>query len=78
MPKFPDLKYRDIVKILKLVNFEFYRNAKGNHKVWRRLSDSLHTIVPDHGNKSLKRKTIKSILEDIGITLEELKKLLRK
>jgi predicted RNA binding protein YcfA (HicA-like mRNA interferase family) len=78
MPKFPDLKYKDIVKILKASGFEFYRNAKGDHRVWRRNIDCRHTIVPDHGRKSLKRKIIKSILEDIGITVEKLTGKLKK
>ena len=69
--KFPAINYSQIVKIAKQNNFYFCRQAKGSHEIWRRDSDGRQTTIPNHGSKSLKRKTLKSILKDFGITAKE-------
>ena len=35
------------------------------------MSDGRHTVIPRHTGKIIKRKTLKSILDDFGITVEE-------
>lgn len=75
MSKFPAATYRDIIKIAKKLGFYFCRQAKGSHEIWRRDSDGKRTTIPNHGNKVLKRKTIKSILDDMQITADEFIKL---
>jgi predicted RNA binding protein YcfA (HicA-like mRNA interferase family) len=70
-PKFPDADYRDISVIAKKLGFYFYREAKGSHEIWRRDRDGRQTTIPHHAKKSLKRKTLKSILVDFGISSEE-------
>jgi len=55
----------------KKLGFTFYRRAKGSHEVWRKVSDGRHTVIPRHAGKIIKRKTLKSILDDLGITVEE-------
>ncbi len=70
-PHFPDYKYRDIVKILKNLRFVLLRTTKSSHEIWYRKLDNKYTTVPNHGSKSLKRKTIKSIIEDTGLKVED-------
>ena len=73
--KFPVANYRQVVKMARKLGFCFCRQAKGNHEIWRRDSDGHQTTIPNHGSKPLKRKTLKSILKDFGITIEEFLKL---
>jgi predicted RNA binding protein YcfA (HicA-like mRNA interferase family) len=76
--RFPVVTYRDAVKIAKKLGFYFCRYAKGNHEIWRRDSDNRQTTIPNHGKKAIKRRTVKSILEDFQISIKELEKVLKK
>ena len=73
--KFPVANYRQVVKMARKLGFCFYRQAKGNHEIWRRDSDGRQTTIPNHGSKPLKRKTLKSILKDFDIAPEEFLRL---
>ncbi len=73
--RFPAVNYRQVVKVAKKLGFCFCRQAKGSHEIWRRDSDGRQTTIPNHGPKPLKRKTLKSILKDFGITPEEFLRL---
>ena len=75
--KLPAVTDRDVIKVAKKLGFTFYRQAKGSHEVWRRVSDGRHTVIPRHAGKIIKRKTLKSIIEDLGITVEEFNELRR-
>jgi predicted RNA binding protein YcfA (HicA-like mRNA interferase family) len=69
--RFPVVNYRQVVKTAKKLGFYFCRQAKGSHEIWRRDSDGRQTTIPNHGSKFIKRKTLKSILKDCEITIEE-------
>ncbi|MBI2676815.1 MAG: type II toxin-antitoxin system HicA family toxin [Candidatus Yanofskybacteria bacterium] len=75
--KFPALNYRQTAKVAKRLGFYLVRRAKGSHEIWRRESDKRQTTIPNHGNKTIKRRTLKAILDDFGITLEGLNKILK-
>jgi predicted RNA binding protein YcfA (HicA-like mRNA interferase family) len=62
--------------VVEQLGFEFVRQSGSSHAIYYRVSDKRRTTIPVHGRKSLKRKTIKSICKDIGITLEKMKDLL--
>ena len=73
---FPDVNSKQIIKIIEKLGFEFTRQSGSSHAIYRRESDGRRTTIPVHGKKSLKRKTIKSICKDVGVTIEELKDFL--
>ncbi|RJS73288.1 type II toxin-antitoxin system HicA family toxin [Methanophagales archaeon] len=73
--KLPAVTDREVIKVAKKLGFTFYRQAKGSHEVWRRVSDGRHTVIPRHAGKIIKRKTLKSIIDDFGITVEEFNEL---
>jgi predicted RNA binding protein YcfA (HicA-like mRNA interferase family) len=73
----PAVTDSQVIEVLKKLGFEFYRQAKGSHEVWRRPSDGRHTIVPRHRGKTIKRRTLKSILNDMGINIAEFTRLLQ-
>ena len=73
--RFPIANYRQVVRVARQLGFYFCRQAKGSHEIWRRDSDSRQTTIPNHGSRFLKRKTLKSILEDFGTTPDEFLKM---
>jgi predicted RNA binding protein YcfA (HicA-like mRNA interferase family) len=73
--KFPIVNYRQLVKVAKKLGFYLCRETKGSHEIWRRDSDGQQTTIPKHGSKIIKRKTIKSILKDFGITVDDFSRL---
>jgi len=73
--KFPVANYSQVAKVAKKLGFYFCRSAKGSHEIWRRDLDGRQTTIFNHGHKTLKRKTLKSILEDFDISPEEFSKL---
>lgn len=74
MPRFPVAKYRNVIKVARKLGFSFYRMGKGDHEVWGRPTDGRVVIIP-RSTRDIKRKTLKSIFEDIGITPEEFLRL---
>ena len=73
--RLPVANYYQVVRMAKKLGFYFCRQAKGSHEIWRRDSDGRQTTIPNHGSKPLKRKTLKSILKDFGITPGEFLRL---
>ncbi|MBM3235310.1 type II toxin-antitoxin system HicA family toxin [Candidatus Poribacteria bacterium] len=48
-PRFPAVRYRDVVKVLRKLGFEFYRQAKGSHEVWRRRQECNVNLLKCYG-----------------------------
>ena len=76
--RFPALNYKQITKVAKNLGFHFERTGKGSHEIWRRDTDKRHTTIPNHGNKIITRKTIKAIIEDFGVNLKDLNKVIKR
>lgn len=68
--KLPVLKDREVIARLRKLGFEFYRQAKGSHEIWRH-PDGRWTMVPRHAGKTISKRTMRSILKDIGMSAEE-------
>lgn len=66
MPKYPDVSGDEAVKALKRLGFVFLRQ-KGSHAILRR--DNRGCVVPMH--REINRSTLKGVLEQAGVTLEE-------
>jgi predicted RNA binding protein YcfA (HicA-like mRNA interferase family) len=66
MPKYPDVSGDEAVKALKRLGFVFLRQ-KGSHAILRR--GSRGCVVPMH--REISRPTLKGVLEQAGVTLEE-------
>lgn len=67
MPKQPVLKPREIIKVLEKIGFVLDRQ-KGSHCLF--VKDDKIVTVPFH-NKDLKPKTLKTIIKQAGLTVEE-------
>ena len=71
MTKLKPLKYNELTSKLKKFGFRFYREGKGSHELWVRDEDGKVIPVPKHKGKDIKKGTIKAIINEIGISLEE-------
>lgn len=69
MPKLPILNHKEIIKILEQVGFVFERQ-RGSHKIFKKEATGI--TIPCHDNKDLKRGTLRNILRQADISVEEL------
>lgn len=77
MPKLPVISGKKLLKILKKNGFYEVRQ-KGSHAFVADKNNEISTIIPLHGNEDLGKGLLRSILEDLQITTEELVKMLRR
>jgi predicted RNA binding protein YcfA (HicA-like mRNA interferase family) len=59
---------------LKL-GFEFRRQS-GSHAIYVRERDTARVVIPMHAASGIKRKTLRGIIQDLRITVEEFRNLL--
>ena len=75
MSKLPRISGRALCKVLEHQGFVFVRQ-KGSHRMMRRMKPPHITVpVPDH--KELAPGTLRGILRDVGMTIEELQELVK-
>ncbi|HHW40114.1 MAG TPA: addiction module toxin, HicA family [Syntrophomonadaceae bacterium] len=74
MTRLPRVSGKDVVRALKRAGFRV-THIRGSHYYLRRSGGNLVT-VPVHTDEILDLKTLKSILEQAGLTIEELIDLL--
>lgn len=67
MSRLPALKSSDVIKALQRAGFTEYRQ-RGSHKIFKK--DSLRVTVPVY-LRDLKRRTLHSIIEQSGLTVDE-------
>lgn len=70
MSKLPDLSYRDVIKVLRKAGFEYDRNARGSHEIWFNQETRKRTVIPHHSG-SISKGTLRAIINQAGLTLEE-------
>ena len=69
MPKLPVLRARDVIAVLRQLNFSEVRQ-RGSHKQFKH-ADGRITTVPVHGSRDISPNLLRKIIEDIRITPEE-------
>jgi predicted RNA binding protein YcfA (HicA-like mRNA interferase family) len=69
MTKLPVLSGRDLVKVLAKIGYEF-DHQRGSHIVLRQtITPHRRVTIPDH--KEIARGTLRSIIREVGLTVEE-------
>jgi predicted RNA binding protein YcfA (HicA-like mRNA interferase family) len=63
-------KYREIVKRMKKLGFQFYRQAAGSHEIWHHPVSNLYTTIPNHPG-DMPEGTLRAILKQADITPEQ-------
>jgi predicted RNA binding protein YcfA (HicA-like mRNA interferase family) len=70
MPKLPILRAKELVKILNKAGFCEWRQ-KGSHLSLYREKDNKSLTVPVHFSKSIPKGTLRAIIREAGLTVEE-------
>jgi len=63
-------RYRQIVKKLKALGFEFFRHAAGSHEIWHNPSTGRFTTIPNHPG-DMPEGTLRAILKQADVTPED-------
>jgi predicted RNA binding protein YcfA (HicA-like mRNA interferase family) len=73
-PKLPTVTPKELVRVAERLGFIF-RRQRGSHAIYVRPSDQARIVIPIHGGE-LKRKTLRAIIQDLKVTVEEFHQLL--
>jgi len=73
MNKLPQISGRECIKALEKIGF-YLKRHEGSHMILRRDDPFAQTVVPDH--KELDRGTLRAIVRQAGLSVEEFVKLL--
>ena len=66
MGRLAGFRYREIVKRLKELGFEFHRQAAGSHEIWFNPASNRYTTIPNHPG-DMPEGTLRAILKQSGI-----------
>ena len=72
-PKLPTATAKDLVRVAERLGFVF-RRQRGSHAIYVRQSDQARVVIPKHRGE-LKRKTLRAIIHDLKISVEEFENL---
>lgn len=70
MGRLAGFRYREIVKRLRRLGFEFDRYAAGSHEIWYNPTTNRYTTIPNHAG-DMPEGTLRAILKQAGVTPEE-------
>ena len=76
MTKLPVVTSNEIIRGLKKAGFVFDRQAKGSHEIWYNLVNKRRTTVPNHPGVEIHKGTLRAILKEAGLSIEEFLKLI--
>ena len=79
MPKnIPSLKPKELIRILERGGCKYYREGKGNHKLYFRLNAGKKRVVPiDVGAGELSPPYVLRIFRQFGFTDKDIEELLK-
>ena len=70
MGQLAGFSYREVVKRLKELGFEFHRQAAGSHEIWVNRLGNRYTTIPHHPG-DVPEGTLRAILKQAGISPDE-------
>lgn len=66
MGRLAGFRYREIIKRLKQLGFEFDRQAAGSHEIWFNPETHRYTTIPNHPG-DMPEGTLRAILKQAGV-----------
>lgn len=75
MPKLPVISAKDLNRVLRQLGF-FEHHRVGSHAQFKN-RDGRRVTVPIHLGKDIKKKTLKSIINDLEVSVEEFIKIIK-
>lgn len=76
MPKLPIIKARELLKTLN--KLEFYKHHQVGSHIQLKHPDGRRTTIPYHPNQEIRRGTLKAIIDDLEMTVDEFIEVLKK
>jgi len=70
MGRLAGFKYREVARKLRVLGFNFDRQARGSHEIWRHSVSGRKTTLIRHA-RPIAEGTLRAILRDGGIDVEE-------
>jgi predicted RNA binding protein YcfA (HicA-like mRNA interferase family) len=70
MGRLAGFNYREIVKRLKRLGFEFHRQAAGSHEIWINHENNRFTTIPNHPG-DMPEGTLRAILKQADVDADE-------
>lgn len=70
MGRLSGIRYRELIKRLKKLGFQFDRQAAGSHEIWYSPEADRYTTIPNHPG-DMPEGTVRAILKQAGIEAEE-------
>ena len=74
MSDVPVLRVTDVIKKLRRAGFVFDRQAKGSHEIWFHPDPHRRVVIPNHSG-DIPKSTLRKIIQQAGLTIEEFKEL---
>ena len=71
MPKLPVLSPKKLIKILCKIGFYIHHQTGSHINLRHKIKSNLHVVIPYHG-RDLAPKTLKSIITQADISIEDL------
>jgi len=69
-PKLPAVSGKDTARVAEHLGFEL-RRQRGSHAIYVRRTDKARVVIPMHGKAALKPKTLRGIIQDMQISVEQ-------
>ena len=63
------MNYNELAKLMKNAGWQFDRNGKGSHKIWRHPERQYQIPIPDYGSKEIKPNLVRAIIKQAGIQI---------
>ena len=70
MGRLAGFKYHEVVRRLRVFGYAYDRPGPGSHEVWRQEATGRKVSLPHHA-KDMAEGTLRSILREAGIDVEE-------
>lgn len=70
MSKLPSVPAREVIRVADKLGFAFDRQ-KGSHAVYLRATDQRRLVIPVHKGRDLKPGTLRGLIDDMGLSIEE-------
>jgi predicted RNA binding protein YcfA (HicA-like mRNA interferase family) len=68
-PRLPTATAKDLVRVAERLSF-MLRRQRGSHAIYVRPTDQARVVIPMHRGE-LKRKTLRAIIQDLKISVDE-------
>jgi len=77
MTKLPVLTANEVIHGLRKAGFVFDRQSKSSHEIWYNATTKRRTTVPNHPGTDILKGTLRAILKEAGLSVEEFLKLIQ-